>query len=738
VPGGLLTLEGDGTVVDANRTLLDWIGRDASDVVGRVRIDELLSVGGRIFWETHLRPLLHVEQRLDEVLLELRTPAGRTPVLMTAVVDGDVTRVLLSSAVERTRFERELLAARRAADRSASHVRALQEVTSALSRAVGINGVGAALLDAAVDVLGAAAASLWLADSAGALSLHGSNGELLADPGPPPVDLVARDDAATVSADRVVVQLRGHAILQGVLSLLPRRDAAAEAPDLEVLTAVGQQAGLALDRAHTYEHSASVARELQHSLLAAPPPDDVRFGVSTTYRPGVEMLEVGGDWHDVFFSGDHVLSFVVGDVVGRGLGAASAMGQLRSAVRAVADADEGPGRLLSRLDRFVGQVEAAAMATVAYAELDLRTGDLRYACAGHPPPLLMTLDGEPRLLWDGRSTPLGAFLRRPERTEGLVRLSPGDRVVLYTDGLIERRGRSLDEGLALLAETAAKGSRLPLDDAVRQLTDRMLDDEQGRDDVCVLVLSWFGPHFERQLPADLSGLSSVRVALGAWLSELGADQATTADLVLAASESIANAAEHGSGLRSTDKVAIQARVERRSDGADEIVVFVRDQGRWRDPGAAGGPGAGASHHARARGRCARAGRRGDDRGAQASAGTSGVVILDRGPERPDGVRVLIATGEVDVVTAPQMFPAVRALVSGAHAVVLDLSTVDFFDSSGVRLVDVLARECRRADAAFRVAAPMGTPGRRVLEMVGMVDGLVTDDLPSALEVVVER
>jgi anti-sigma B factor antagonist len=111
------------------------------------------------------------------------------------------------------------------------------------------------------------------------------------------------------------------------------------------------------------------------------------------------------------------------------------------------------------------------------------------------------------------------------------------------------------------------------------------------------------------------------------------------------------------------------------------------------------------------------------------------VILDRAPDRPDGVRVLVASGEIDVVTAPQMFPAVRALVSGAHAVVLDLSTVEFFDSSGVRLVDVLTRECRRTDAAFRIAAPKDTPGRRVLELVGMAGDLVTDDLPSAVEVV---
>ena len=240
------------------------------------------------------------------------------------------------------------------------------------------------------------------------------------------------------------------------------------------------------------------------------------------------MLEVGGDWYDVFLATEGVLSVSVGDVVGRGLGAASAMGQLRSAVRAVAGPDAGPGTLLSRLDRFVEQVEAAGMATLAYAELDLATGELRYACAGHPPPLLIPLEGEPRLLWAGRSTPLGAFSRPQHRTEARVRLQEGDRILLYTDGLVERRDRALDEGLRLLQQAASHGPDVQLDDTVRQLTRTMLMDESTRDDVCVLLLAWNGSRFVRYVPADLATLSGARSALSGWLSVHGVDHARAA------------------------------------------------------------------------------------------------------------------------------------------------------------------------------------------------------------------
>jgi len=584
-PCALATLALDGTVLEANATLLEWVGRSRGDVEGRLRLSDLLSVGARIYWETHLSPVLHVDGRVDEVAVDLDGPRGRQPVLLTAVArsSAGVVQVAMTSARERWRYERDLLAARRTAERSAGQVRVLQEATAALSRALGVDGVTRAVLAAAVGSLGAAGAALWLADARGALALRGSSGSPPAtDPSTPPagalLDGAALDGAALLRAGGVLVPLRGQAALQGVLHLAPRDDPASDPPDLEVLTAVGQQTGLALDRAHLYEQSASVARELQHSLLAVSPPEDGRFAVATAYRPGVAMLEVGGDWYDTFWAEDGVLAVVVGDVVGRGLRAASAMGQLRSAVRAVAAPGVGPARLLSRLDRFVEPIEAAGMATVAYAEVDLDTGRVRYACAGHPPPVLVPRCGPPRLLWDGRSVPLGAFGRVHERSEAEVDLSPGDRLLLYTDGLFERRERPLEVGLEVLAHAAAAGRGAPPAEHVAGLTATMLRDERVRDDVCVLLLDWPGPPFSRRLSADLRELSALRHELADWLAAQGADDAARDDLVLAASEATANAAEHGSGGRPEALVRVGAHVE---DGV--VVLAVHDEGRWRPP-----------------------------------------------------------------------------------------------------------------------------------------------------------
>jgi serine phosphatase RsbU (regulator of sigma subunit) len=331
---------------------------------------------------------------------------------------------------------------------------------------------------------------VWLLDGRDLLEPAGSLGEPAAG-APLPLRRGLEGRAAVAENGRFVVGLHGQAGLQGALSLAPSTDPL-DPLDPEVVTAVALQAGLALDRARLYEQSATVAHELQHSLLAATPPVDPRFEIAAAYRPGVEALDVGGDWHDAFLADDGVLAVVVGDVVGRGLRAASAMGQLRSAVRAVAGPGVGPARLLSRLDRFVGQVEDAAMATLVYAELDLSTGRMRYACAGHPPPLLLRATGEPQLLWDGRSTPLGVVRPGVERTESEVTLGSGDRLLLYTDGLVERRDRRLEDSLRSLAAAACAVSDLPPDAAVPSLMETLLRDERGRDDVCLLLLLWLG------------------------------------------------------------------------------------------------------------------------------------------------------------------------------------------------------------------------------------------------------
>lgn len=251
-------------------------------------------------------------------------------------------------------------------------------------------------------------------------------------------------------------------------------------------------ARLAEENADLYERERSVARTLQTSLLAGEPPRDDRFSVATFYSPAVDTLEVGGDWHDAIAPDEDRVAISVGDVVGRGIDAATTMGQLRSAVRALACTGLPPGRLLDHLDTFVGLVDRAWMSTLVYADVDLGRGRMRYACAGHLPPLLMQPGERPRLLWEGRSPPLTAHPDQPIRHEDAVALRPGSRVLLYTDGLVERRGQSIDDGLAhLLEEVEVRPTASPAE-LVEQLPPMMLADSSGEDDVCLLAFAFEG------------------------------------------------------------------------------------------------------------------------------------------------------------------------------------------------------------------------------------------------------
>ncbi|WP_432522588.1 SpoIIE family protein phosphatase [Kineococcus sp. SYSU DK006] len=492
-PCGLLVADAEGTVVEANRTLLAWTGRSRQEVVGRVRVGDLLSIGGRIYWETHLFPLVQVEGRAEEVAVELRAPGRRLPVLLSAVATGSGraarVHVVLAAAPERARFERELVAARAEAERAATGLQALQHVSAALSRAVGVDAVAEALVHVVREQLGASGIDLQLDRSEqrppGSPVRHR----------PPPAVVAPGAQHASVDGARARVPLQGQHRLQGVLTLTFPEGPGVDPPDLDVLTALGQQSGLALDRAWQHEQRAGIAHELQHSLLAGEVPEDPRYEVASAYLPGVEALEVGGDWYDVFRGGTPErpeVWLVVGDVVGHGLQAAVGMGQLRSALRAVSAPGAGPAEVLGALDRFVEQVEATRTATVALGRLELGTGLVRYACAGHLPPLLLPADGAPRLLWEGRSTPLGISGHDGGRAGSTVQLHPGDALLLYTDGLVERRRRPIDTGLDLLVSAAADLAGSSPQEGVEHLTRTLLADQDNDDDVCLLLLRWLG------------------------------------------------------------------------------------------------------------------------------------------------------------------------------------------------------------------------------------------------------
>lgn len=235
-----------------------------------------------------------------------------------------------------------------------------------------------------------------------------------------------------------------------------------------------------------------IAQQLQQSMLAGELPSSPEVEVGASYRPADSALDVGGDWYDAFWLSDHRVGLVVGDVVGRGIEAAATMGQLRSATRALASTGLPPAQLLEALDDYSARHRVGLMTTVVYAELNLDSHELRFVCAGHLPPVLARESERARLDWEGRSLPLGLCAKdEAMRSEARCHLEPGSTVVLYTDGLVERRRQPLDTGLErLVAEVEAGRGEAP--DRLTTNLLRALEAGERQDDACAMALSLRG------------------------------------------------------------------------------------------------------------------------------------------------------------------------------------------------------------------------------------------------------
>ncbi|HEX6336390.1 MAG TPA: SpoIIE family protein phosphatase [Jiangellaceae bacterium] len=234
-----------------------------------------------------------------------------------------------------------------------------------------------------------------------------------------------------------------------------------------------------------YEHEHEAALTLQSSLLPAKLPSLDGISVQVRYRPSGARTGVGGDWFDVIELPNERVGLVIGDVMGHGLAAAAFMGQLRVALRAFATEGHSPSMVLERADRLLPTISGERIATVIYAIVE-PDGRLRYANAGHPPPLLVQNDGSASYLSDGLSAPIGTGLPAGNRVESAVPLLPGARLLLYTDGLIERRDRHLDDGLTELRELLSKPAL-----NVGELCDAALTlalETSPEDDICLLAV----------------------------------------------------------------------------------------------------------------------------------------------------------------------------------------------------------------------------------------------------------
>jgi serine phosphatase RsbU (regulator of sigma subunit) len=225
-----------------------------------------------------------------------------------------------------------------------------------------------------------------------------------------------------------------------------------------------------------------VAVTLQRAVLG---PTVLPDGFAVHYEPATGTLEVGGDWYDVVDLPDGRYGVVVGDVVGTGLPAAAVMGQLRSAGRALLLESRSPAHVLMALDRFAALVPGAAVSTVFCAVVDPANGTLRYSSAGHPPAIVADVDGGIRLLEEAGSLPL-AVVDELVRPEADVPLPAGCTLLLYTDGLVERRDAGLDEGIARAAAALTAGRHLSPAQLADRLTEQLLEDAPD-DDVAFLL-----------------------------------------------------------------------------------------------------------------------------------------------------------------------------------------------------------------------------------------------------------
>jgi anti-sigma regulatory factor (Ser/Thr protein kinase) len=289
--------------------------------------------------------------------------------------------------------------------------------------------------------------------------------------------------------------------------------------------------------------------------------------------PARYETNVGGDWYDAMLLNDGTLAVCVGDVVGHGLAAATAMGQLRNAIRAYLLEDISPGQVLRRLNRYARSIGDGAFSTTVIATLDPARETWRFASAGHPPPLVLT-DGKLRLL-ELTGPPIGSLDDFDyELVEAAVPRPAA--VILYTDGLVERRGTRLEDGLARLLEVATDSISSGSADA-EALVERMLDGDGPADDVAVLVVEVLGTGpLALELLAEPSQLAVLRDELRPWLRSQGLDDATCHDVIVAVDEAASNAVEHP-----RDPQSAMFRVEGHVDG-DELVIRISDSGRWRE------------------------------------------------------------------------------------------------------------------------------------------------------------
>lgn len=391
-------------------------------------------------------------------------------------------------------------------------------------------------------------------------------------------DLLTPDTAQPGVGGIALQHPRGVLVLH--IELAERRPFTAE--DHMLLTVLAGRLGQGLQRVHLLDQQRETALALQNAILG---PANLPSGFAVRYQPATRPLQVGGDWYDVVDLDDGRIALVVGDCVGHGLAAATVMGQLRSACRALLLETPSPSAALVAMDQFATRLPGARCTTAFCAVLSPDTGELVYSSAGHPPPIVVFADGTTKLLDAAGATPLGLSFDR-SRPEHRETLPPRATVLLYTDGLVERRREPLDAGIARAVDLVQENRGSALDDLALQVMSRLAPGGGYQDDVAVLLYRQPAP-LEVEFPAEASHLAPTRAALKGWLSQVGMDADEILKVLIATGEALANAIEHGHRRPTDGRISLRAIAL-----ADRVHVTIVDAGSWKPPVAAAHRGRG--------------------------------------------------------------------------------------------------------------------------------------------------
>ena len=349
----------------------------------------------------------------------------------------------------------------------------------------------------------------------------------------------------------------------------------------------------AVDAERRNPASREIVAELQEALLPTALPVLPRARIAARYLVAGQEQAAGGDWFDAIPLDGGRVALVVGDVVGHGVAASAAMGQLRAVLAELLAAEDDLGHVLRRTDAFAARTPSLRAATLALAVLDPAAGTLCYTTCGHPPPLVIGVGRKARYLEGTGTGPLGTGSPPVLATSALA---PGELVLLYSDGLVERPNRTIAEGMAELAVVAADAAanRLPAHlsnkqgadqaaaERVCRLTVELLARTGHADDITALAAQWLAnavPALHLSLPSERPSLSTARDAFAGWLSRVDAAADDWEALHLAMVEVFTNAIEHAYPRDAPGTVELDAILE--ADGS--VACLVTDYGTWRPP-----------------------------------------------------------------------------------------------------------------------------------------------------------